>query len=90
MPEATKPTLPVRALLYDLARSQRAHLPHLQRVIETLAEFGYNRLDQSGAKLAEALQISEGTSKSQLSKARNLLQKMLEQNETGYAQRKSK
>jgi len=39
-----KTALPVRALLYDLARSQRAHLPHLQSVIERLAQLGYNML----------------------------------------------
>ncbi len=44
----------------------------------------------SHREVAEALQITEGTSKSQLSKARNLLQKMLEQNEPEYAKRKSK
>ena len=41
-------------------------------------------------EIARLLGIAEGTSKSQLSKAKNLLQKMLSQNQTEYARRKSK
>ena len=40
-------------------------------------------------EIAELLKISEGTSKSQLSKARTLLQKMLLQNGIEYARRKT-
>ena len=40
--------------------------------------------------IAEALQISEGTSKSQLSKARHLLQKLYHQQENHYAQRQAR
>lgn len=39
-------------------------------------------------EIAELLDISEGTSKSQLSKAKALLQKMLSKNETDYGTRK--
>ena len=41
-------------------------------------------------EIAELLGISEGTSKSQLSKAKAALQKMLMQNESDYAKRNSK
>jgi RNA polymerase sigma factor (sigma-70 family) len=41
-------------------------------------------------EIAELLNISEGTSKSQLSKARSLLQKMLLQKDMSYAKRKTK
>ncbi|CAN5231287.1 sigma-70 family RNA polymerase sigma factor [soil metagenome] len=41
-------------------------------------------------EIAELMGISEGTSKSQLSKAKLLLQKNLLQNGTGYVKRKSK
>jgi RNA polymerase sigma-70 factor (ECF subfamily) len=41
-------------------------------------------------EIAALLGIAEGTSKSQLSKAKNLLQKNLLQNGTGYAKRKFK
>jgi RNA polymerase sigma-70 factor (ECF subfamily) len=41
-------------------------------------------------EIASLLGISEGTSKSQLSKAKVLLQKMLSQNEIDYARRNSK
>jgi RNA polymerase sigma-70 factor (ECF subfamily) len=41
-------------------------------------------------EVASLLNISEGTSKSQLSKARSLLQKMLLQNGTDYARRKTR
>jgi RNA polymerase sigma factor (sigma-70 family) len=41
------------------------------------------------AEIAALLGIAEGTSKSQLSKARSLLQKMLLQNELSYGQRKT-
>lgn len=40
-------------------------------------------------EIAGLMGISEGTSKSQLSKAKSLLQKKLLQNESGYAKRKS-
>lgn len=36
--------LPIRALLYDLARNQRAHLPFLESVIDRLARLGFNML----------------------------------------------
>ncbi len=39
-------------------------------------------------EIAELLGISEGTSKSQFSKAKILLQKMLLQNDTDYVSRK--
>lgn len=39
-------------------------------------------------EIAQLLQITEGTSKSQLSKAKQLLQKMLLQNNTDYVRRK--
>jgi RNA polymerase sigma factor (sigma-70 family) len=42
------------------------------------------------AEIAELLGISEGTSKSQLSKSKTLLQKMLLQNHSEYVRRKSK
>ena len=42
------------------------------------------------AAIASLLGISEGTSKSQLSKAKSLLQKILIQNGTNYVKRKSK
>jgi RNA polymerase sigma-70 factor (ECF subfamily) len=41
-------------------------------------------------EIASLLGISEGTSKSQLSKAKTLLQKMLMQNQSDYARRNSK
>lgn len=41
-------------------------------------------------EVAALLNISEGTSKSQLSKAKNLLQKMLLQNDIDYDKRKTK
>ena len=41
-------------------------------------------------EIAQVLKISEGTSKSQLSKAKILLQKMLIQNDIDYAKRKSR
>ena len=41
------------------------------------------------SEIAEKLGIAEGTSKSQLSKAKILLQKMLLQNDTEYAKRKT-
>lgn len=41
------------------------------------------------AEIASLLEIAEGTSKSQLSKARTLLQKFLSQNHIEYAKRKS-
>ena len=41
-------------------------------------------------EVAALMGISEGTSRSQLSKAKSLLQKLLLQNELGYGQRKSK
>jgi RNA polymerase sigma factor (sigma-70 family) len=41
-------------------------------------------------EIAEQLEISEGTSKSQLSKARQLLQKMIIQKDSAYARRISK
>jgi RNA polymerase sigma-70 factor (ECF subfamily) len=44
----------------------------------------------SHREIAALLGISEGTSKSQLSKAKTLLQKMLAQNESEYARRNSK
>jgi RNA polymerase sigma-70 factor (ECF subfamily) len=44
----------------------------------------------SHREIAALLGISEGTSKSQLSKAKALLQKMLAQNESDYARRNSK
>ena len=40
-------------------------------------------------EIADLLKISEGTSKSQLSKARTLLQKMLLQNQKDYVTRKT-
>jgi len=40
-------------------------------------------------EIAGLLGIAEGTSKSQLSKAKTLLQKMLAKNQTGYEQRKT-
>lgn len=43
----------------------------------------------SHGEIAAALGIAEGTSKSQLSKARTLLQKMLLQNQTDYVTRKT-
>lgn len=43
----------------------------------------------SHGEIATLLGIAEGTSKSQLSKARTLLQKMLLQNQTDYVRRKS-
>ncbi len=36
--------LGIRALLYDLGRNHRGHLPYLKRVIENLAEFGFNMM----------------------------------------------
>ena len=42
------------------------------------------------AEIAAMLGIAEGTSKSQLSKAKSLLQKMLLQKDLGYEQRKAK
>lgn len=44
----------------------------------------------SHGEIAGLLGIAEGTSKSQLSKAKTLLQKMLLKNQTEYARRKSK
>lgn len=41
------------------------------------------------SEIAGLLEIAEGTSKSQLSKAKNLLKKMLLQNQTEYARRKT-
>jgi RNA polymerase sigma-70 factor (ECF subfamily) len=53
----------------------------------------FNLYEIEGMKhkeIAELLHISEGTSKSQLSKAKILLQKMLSQKGIDYDQRKSK
>jgi DNA-directed RNA polymerase specialized sigma24 family protein len=41
-------------------------------------------------EIAGLLGIAEGTSKSQLSKARSLLQKKISQNENDYVRRKTK
>ncbi|MCA0396613.1 MAG: hypothetical protein LCH51_04360 [Bacteroidetes bacterium] len=61
-------------------------LPVGYRTVFNLYEIeGYSHIE-----IAEALGIAVGTSKSQLSKARQLLQKMYHQQETNHAKRQIK
>lgn len=62
-----------------------AQLPVGYRTVFNL----YTMEGMSHKEIALSLDISEGTSKSQLSKARTLLQKMLLQNGTAYVRRKN-
>lgn len=86
LPEVAQPENVIDELSAEEIFSLITQLPIGYRIVFNL----FVVEGMSHKEIAEALTISEGTSRSQLSKARQLLQQLLIQNNADYAWRKTK